>query len=72
MQMSLNKSSEEWLYISILILLGIAALFTVAGGLTAVVWTDLVQTVLMVLGALVLMVKGQFPLSRCELFRFLL
>ncbi|XP_047470168.1 sodium/glucose cotransporter 5-like [Penaeus chinensis] len=58
MQMSLNKSSEEWLYISILILLGIAALFTVAGGLTAVVWTDLVQTVLMVLGALVLMVKA--------------
>ncbi|XP_027234527.2 sodium/mannose cotransporter SLC5A10 [Penaeus vannamei] len=58
MQMSLNKSSEEWLYISILILLGIAALFTMAGGLTAVVWTDLVQTVLMVLGALVLMVKA--------------
>ncbi|XP_042858016.1 sodium/glucose cotransporter 4-like [Penaeus japonicus] len=58
MQMSLNKSSEEWLYISILMLLGIAAVFTVAGGLTAVVWTDLVQTVLMVLGALVLMFKA--------------
>lgn len=63
MQMSLNKSSEEWLYISILMLLGIAAVFTVAGGLTAVVWTDLVQTVLMVLGALVLMFKGKILVS---------
>ncbi|XP_050731736.1 sodium/glucose cotransporter 5-like [Eriocheir sinensis] len=54
-QLALNKSSAEWLYLSILFLLVVAAAFTIAGGLTAVVWTDFVQTILMVLGALVLM-----------------
>merc|ERR1719495_1066075 len=44
------------IYLSILILLAIATLFTVAGGLSAVIWTDFVQTVLMLLGALVLAV----------------
>merc|ERR1719431_83087 len=34
------------IYISILILLAIACLFTIAGGLTAVIWTDFIQTVL--------------------------
>jgi len=34
--------------------LAIACLFTVAGGLTAVIWTDFVQTVLMIVGAFVL------------------
>lgn len=29
------------------------------GGLTAVIWTDFVQTILMILGALVLMVIGE-------------
>ncbi|XP_066983881.1 sodium/mannose cotransporter SLC5A10-like isoform X1 [Macrobrachium rosenbergii] len=54
-QMALNKTSEGWLYISIVMLLAIAALFTIAGGLTAVVWTDFVQTILMVVGAFILM-----------------
>merc|ERR1719495_2513461 len=44
------------IYISILILLAIAAIFTVAGGLTAVIWTDFIQTVLMIVGAVVLAV----------------
>ncbi|KAK7085166.1 hypothetical protein SK128_008085 [Halocaridina rubra] len=57
LQLSLNKSSEEWLYLSILILLAVAAIFTIAGGLTAVVYTDLVQTFIMVCGAFVLMGK---------------
>jgi len=44
------------IYISILILLAIACLFTIAGGLTAVIWTDFIQTILMIIGALVLAV----------------
>ncbi|RXG64240.1 Sodium/proline symporter [Armadillidium vulgare] len=47
-QLALNKTSDEWLYVSILILLGIAALFTITGGLTAVIWTDFIQTILMI------------------------
>ncbi|KAB7498383.1 Sodium/glucose cotransporter 4 [Armadillidium nasatum] len=54
-QLALNRTSPAWLYISILILLGIAAVFTIVGGLTAVIWTDFVQTVLMVIGAFILM-----------------
>jgi len=42
------------IYISILILLAIACLFTVAGGLTAVIWTDFIQTILMIIGAVLL------------------
>ena len=46
---------DEGLYISILILLAIAALFTITGGLTAVIWTDFIQTVIMLIGAFILM-----------------
>ena len=42
------------IYIAILILLAIACIFTVAGGLSAVIWTDFVQTVLMIFGAFIL------------------
>nr|XP_053636730.1 sodium/glucose cotransporter 4-like [Cherax quadricarinatus] len=55
-QLALNKTSPEWLYLSILFLLAVAAVFTIAGGLTAVVWTDFVQTILMIVGAFILMV----------------
>lgn len=48
-------SGDGGLYISILILLAIAAVFTITGGLTAVIWTDFVQTIIMLIGALVLM-----------------
>ena len=53
-----KQTSEAAIYISILILLAIACLFTVAGGLTAVIWTDFVQTVLMIVGAFVLCGQG--------------
>ena len=36
------------------------AAYTIAGGLTAVVWTDFVQTALMVAGAFVFMVLGEW------------
>ena len=50
---------EYAIYIAILILLGIACLFTVAGGLSAVIWTDFVQTVLMIIGAFILTGIGE-------------
>ena len=45
------------IYIAIVILLAIACIFTVAGGLTAVIWTDFIQTILMIVGALVVCVR---------------
>ncbi|XP_045626138.1 sodium/glucose cotransporter 4 [Procambarus clarkii] len=54
-QQTLNKQGTEWMYISILILLAIASIFTITGGLSAVIWTDFVQTILMVIGACILM-----------------
>ncbi|CAL1288650.1 unnamed protein product [Larinioides sclopetarius] len=47
----INQSIKLNLYGSVLTLLAIAAIFTIAGGLSAVIWTDFVQTVLMLLGA---------------------
>ena len=53
-----KQTSDVATYVSILILLAIACVFTVAGGLTAVIWTDFVQTVLMIIGAFILCAKG--------------
>lgn len=55
-QLALGFDGDEGLYISIVILLAIAALFTIAGGLAAVIWTDFFQTILMLIGASILMV----------------
>lgn len=33
-----------------------------SGGLTAVIWTDLIQTIIMLVGATVLMIRGKYPL----------
>ncbi|KAB7498069.1 Sodium/myo-inositol cotransporter 2, partial [Armadillidium nasatum] len=54
-QIALNRTSTQWLYISIFILLAVAAIFTITGGLTAVLWTDFIQTILMIIGSLILM-----------------
>ena len=58
----LQIEGEYAIYVAILILLGIACLFTVAGGLSAVIWTDFVQTVLMIIGAFMLTGIGAFVL----------
>ncbi|XP_069121206.1 sodium/myo-inositol cotransporter 2-like isoform X2 [Argopecten irradians] len=51
------EQSLKWdIYWSIMLLLGVAAIFTITGGLTAVIWTDFVQTIIMIIGATVLMV----------------
>ena len=55
-----KQTSDVATYVSILILLAIACVFTVAGGLTAVIWTDFVQTILMIIGAFILCAKGKF------------
>ncbi|XP_054995640.1 sodium/glucose cotransporter 4-like [Sorex araneus] len=46
------------LYLSTVVLLVVTAVYTIAGGLTAVIYTDTLQTVIMVGGALVLMFLG--------------
>ncbi|XP_053549478.1 sodium/glucose cotransporter 4 [Bombina bombina] len=50
-QMSLGWN----IYLSTVLLLVVTAIYTVAGGLTAVIYTDTLQTVIMVIGAFVLM-----------------
>ncbi|KAF5404288.1 Sodium/nucleoside cotransporter [Paragonimus heterotremus] len=46
------------LYPAIIILLIISGLFTILGGLTAVIWTDFIQTILMLIGACYLMIAA--------------
>ncbi|XP_055329529.1 sodium/glucose cotransporter 4-like [Paramacrobiotus metropolitanus] len=71
------EQSLQWdLYLSAAVLLFIAAFFTITGGLSAVIWTDFVQCVIMLAGAMsllvVVMVKvggyqsliSQFPLVK--------
>ena len=50
--------NEIAIYVAILILLAIACVFTVAGGLSTVIWTDFVQTILMIVGAFILCISG--------------
>ncbi|XP_027804411.2 sodium/myo-inositol cotransporter 2 isoform X7 [Marmota flaviventris] len=51
----IQQSLHLDLYLSVVGLLAITALYTVAGGLAAVIYTDTLQTVIMLLGALILM-----------------
>ncbi|KAF1464965.1 Sodium/glucose cotransporter 4, partial [Pygoscelis antarcticus] len=46
------------LYLSAVVLLAVTAVYTISGGLTAVIYTDVLQTLIMVLGALALMFLG--------------
>ena len=56
---ALGFEGQAGLYISVLILLALAALFTIGGGLTAVIYTDFVQAILMVLGSIILTALGK-------------
>ncbi|MBN3303943.1 SC5AB protein, partial [Amia calva] len=50
------QQALQWdLYLAVVVLLFITALYTVAGGLAAVIYTDALQTVIMLIGALILM-----------------
>ena len=44
------------LYVWVTLLVVVAAVFTITGGLTAVMWTDTIQTAIMLIGAFVLMI----------------
>lgn len=46
------------MYVSIIILVVIAAVFSIGGGLSAVIWTDFIQTIIMIAGAFYLMIKS--------------
>uniref|UniRef100_K7G1G8 Sodium/mannose cotransporter SLC5A10 n=1 Tax=Pelodiscus sinensis TaxID=13735 RepID=K7G1G8_PELSI len=46
------------LYLSTVLMLGVTALYTIAGGLAAVIYTDALQTLIMVLGAVILAVRA--------------
>ncbi|XP_050400513.1 sodium/glucose cotransporter 4 [Patella vulgata] len=52
----INQAVQWNIYVGVLVLLAITAIYTVSGGLKAVIYTDTLQTVIMVGGALVLMV----------------
>ncbi|XP_056144186.1 sodium/myo-inositol cotransporter 2 [Lampris incognitus] len=50
------QQALQWnIYLAVVLLLFITALYTVAGGLAAVIYTDAVQTAIMLVGALTLM-----------------
>ncbi|XP_037093501.1 sodium/myo-inositol cotransporter 2-like [Pollicipes pollicipes] len=57
-QRAMQWEGDLGLYLAIIVLLAIAAIFTIFGGLTAVIWTDFVQTVLMIIGSLILCVMS--------------
>ncbi|CAF4705211.1 unnamed protein product [Rotaria socialis] len=51
------QQALNWnLYASVIALILLAAFFTVGGGLTAVIWTDFIQTVIMIISAVILMI----------------
>ena len=60
---AMGFAGDSGLYLSILVLLAIAGFFCIAGGLSAVIWTDFVQTILMVIGVLILMVLSKYLLT---------
>ncbi|GCC16640.1 sodium/glucose cotransporter 4 [Chiloscyllium punctatum] len=51
------------LYLSTVILLTVTGFYTIAGGLTAVIYTDALQTVIMVVGAITLMFIGFYKVG---------
>ncbi|CAF4124089.1 unnamed protein product [Rotaria sp. Silwood2] len=51
------QQALNWnLYVSVIVLILLAAFFTIGGGLTAVIWTDFIQTVIMIIAAVILMI----------------
>ncbi|XP_061165587.1 sodium/glucose cotransporter 4-like [Saccostrea echinata] len=53
-------------YIGVVILLAISAVYTISGGLKAVIYTDTLQTVIMVAGAIVLMILSFIEIGGIE------
>ncbi|KAJ7987221.1 hypothetical protein DPEC_G00336500 [Dallia pectoralis] len=51
----INQALGLNIYVAVILLLSITALYTVTGGLAAVIYTDTLQTVIMVVGSFILM-----------------
>ena len=61
------QESLGWnLYVSVILLIGMTALLTVTGGLVAVIYTDTLQALLMIIGALTLMVISMVKIGGFE------
>ncbi|KAH9283445.1 Sodium/glucose cotransporter 1 [Echinococcus granulosus] len=54
----IQQATEISIYPAAIILLVVAALFTIMGGLTAVIWTDFAQVLIMIAGALYLSIRS--------------
>ncbi|XP_007904148.1 sodium/myo-inositol cotransporter [Callorhinchus milii] len=64
------RESLGWdLYISVIILIGMTAALTITGGLVAVIYTDTIQAVLMIMGALTLMIISLIKVGGFEELR---
>ncbi|GAB5576287.1 sodium/myo-inositol cotransporter [Prionailurus iriomotensis] len=61
------QESLGWnLYVSVILLIGMTALLTVTGGLVAVIYTDTLQALLMIVGALTLMIISMMEIGGFE------
>ncbi|XP_075767440.1 sodium/myo-inositol cotransporter [Pelodiscus sinensis] len=61
------QESLGWnLYLSVILLIGMTALLTVTGGLVAVIYTDTLQALLMIIGALTLMIISMVEIGGFE------
>ncbi|XP_030434311.1 sodium/myo-inositol cotransporter [Gopherus evgoodei] len=61
------QESLGWnLYLSVILLIGMTALLTVTGGLVAVIYTDTLQALLMIIGALTLMIISMMEVGGFE------
>ncbi|KAJ8018814.1 Sodium/glucose cotransporter 4 [Holothuria leucospilota] len=59
----LIQESLGWpLYVSVSAILLMTAVYTISGGLTAVVYTDALQSILIIVGSVILAVIGNFTL----------
>ncbi|CAF4876525.1 unnamed protein product [Rotaria sp. Silwood1] len=65
----LNQALGWNMYISIIALITLAAIFTIGGGLSAVIWTDFIQTIIMVIAAFILMIISYIRVGGLQMIK---
>ncbi|CAF2678404.1 unnamed protein product [Rotaria sp. Silwood2] len=65
----LNQALGWNMYISIIALVALAAIFTIGGGLSAVIWTDFIQTIIMVIAAFILMIISYIRVGGLQMIK---
>ncbi|CAF4091207.1 unnamed protein product [Rotaria sp. Silwood1] len=65
----LNQALGWNMYISIIALISLAAIFTIGGGLSAVIWTDFIQTIIMVIAAFILMIISYIRVGGLQMIK---